>query len=91
MAHRSRLLLIADYMKRSISGNAPTNIRYRTGLNGSQNEEIRKLLLGAGLLTVEGNNGNTRFKSSEKGREFLKQYREIEKNHEWIYLEDLAV
>jgi predicted transcriptional regulator len=68
--NRDRLSILAAILEAANSGASKSRIKNRANLSFSLLEYL-DVVLGAGLARVEG----CRYKLTERGREFLKQYR----------------
>ena len=76
---RSRIEIIRDILKVSEYGAKKTKIMYRANMSFAQRNEYLSLLEERDLIeNIEDNDGNVRYKTSKRGREFLKHMRNID-------------
>ena len=76
--HRDSLDIVADILKASLGGAKKTQLMYRCNLSFRQLESYLKLLLDKRLLRqniVKESKFSTLFETTEKGREFLRNYK----------------
>jgi predicted transcriptional regulator len=73
--YRSRTDIVATILQVAENGAIKTRIMYRSFLSFPQLKEYLELLTESGLL--EHNEEEKRYYTTEKGRHFLKMYREI--------------
>jgi predicted transcriptional regulator len=76
--HRGNLDIIADILGASNGGAKKTYLMYRCNLSFKQLKSYSSFLLGSGLLHVakeEVNNGM--LQTTDKGKEFLRAYRNL--------------
>jgi len=69
--NRDRLCIVADILEAANLGVGKTRIMCGANLSFSLLEKYLRVVVGAGLVRVEG----CRYKLTEQGREFLKQYK----------------
>ena len=69
--NRDRLSIIAAILEAIYSGACKTRIMVMANLSFSLLEKYLSIVAGAGFIRVEGD----KYKLTERGREFLKQYR----------------
>jgi len=75
---RSRIDIIASILECSINGVRKTKLVYKCNLNFSQFNLYKNCLIKAGLLSNLKQDNNTEiFKTTDKGKEFLEDYRRI--------------
>jgi len=73
--NRDRLEIVAAILEAANSGSSKTRIKIRANLSFGLLEKYLGVVLGAGFVRVEGR----RYKSTERGQEFLKQYNHFKK------------
>lgn len=75
---RSRIDIVACILECSINGARKTRLVYKCNLNFSQFNLYKDCLIKVGLLSnlKQGNNAEI-FKTTDKGKEFLEDYRRI--------------
>jgi predicted transcriptional regulator len=71
---RSRLDVIADILDTSLSGVKKTHLMYHCNMSFAQLEKYLNLILKRRLIMVEDNGPRLFFKTSGKGKRFLKSY-----------------
>ena len=77
-SRRSRIDIIACILKNSIDGSRKTRLISRSNLNVPQFNLYENLLVEAGLLSILTLEDQTEtFETTEKGKEFLRDYAEI--------------
>jgi len=75
---RSRIDIIACILENSNRGARKTKLIYKCNLSFSQFNLYKNCLVKAGLINVlTQNDGTEIFETTEKGKEFLKDYRRI--------------
>ena len=75
--NRDRLCIVAAILEAANSGAAKTHIMVGANLSFSLLEKYLGVVLGAGFVRVEG----CRYKLTERGREFLKQYNHFKERY----------
>lgn len=75
--NRDRLCIVADILEAANLGVGKTRIMSGANLSFSLLEKYLRVVLGAGFVRVEG----CRYKLTERGREFLKQYRRFRERY----------
>jgi predicted transcriptional regulator len=75
MRYRSRMDIVADMLRVAQDGAIKTRIMYRAFLSYPQLKEYLGLMTDGGLLEYSKDDG--KYYTTEKGRHFLKMYREI--------------
>ncbi len=78
MRKRSKLKIIMDILAIANGGANKTKIIYSANLNFNRANKYLEELTELGLIAIENVNGRMIYKTSEKGREFLKKCRELE-------------
>ncbi|MGC8912227.1 MAG: winged helix-turn-helix domain-containing protein [Nitrososphaeria archaeon] len=71
---RSTIKLIVDILDIALKGATKTEIVYKANLNFKQVEKFLDFLIKKGLLSVSSNK-RKRYRTTEKGKEFIKRYR----------------
>lgn len=74
---RSRLDIIADILRSSRGGAKKTHLMYRCSMSFKQLKGYLDLILNTRLLVVENDGPYILFKTSSKGRTFLKSYESL--------------
>jgi predicted transcriptional regulator len=69
--NRDRVDIVAAILEAVNSGSSKTNIKIRANLSFGLLEKYLDVVLGAGFVRVDGR----RYKLTERGRKFLKQYK----------------
>lgn len=78
LSHRNRIEIMACILDNCKDGLTETILIDRCNLNLSHFNLYTKVLVETGLLTASGQNGgNDVFDTTERGRQFLKDFREI--------------
>jgi len=75
---RSSLDILAQILAASETGINKTRLLIRCNLNSPQAQRYLDVALGSELLTRENNGGRPQFRTSPKGRTFLKTYKLLE-------------
>jgi len=78
--HRGNFDIIADILGASCGGAKKTNLMYRCNLSFKQLKGYSLFLLENGLLRLNGRTSESEastFELTEKGREFLKAYKDL--------------
>jgi predicted transcriptional regulator len=75
--NRDRLSIVAAILEATNSGASKTRIKIRANLSFSLLEKYLGVVVGAGFLRVEG----CMYELTERGREFLKQYRRLNERY----------
>lgn len=70
---RSRMLTMHEILTLSVNGMKKTHIMYKANLSHSQLEKFLEILLETKLLRIE----NDHYVTTDKGREFIKEFREL--------------
>jgi len=76
-SRRSRLDIAADILYACRRGVRKTGLMYRCNMSFMQLEKYLDFLLGAGFLVAENDGSSLLFKTSGKGRTFLKEYENL--------------
>jgi len=74
---RSRLDVIADILDTSLSGVKKTHLMYHCNMSFAQLEKYLNLILKTKLVEVEDDGPKFFFRTSGKGRKFLKSYESL--------------
>ena len=79
--HRNQLKVIADILDVAMDESLKTHIMYKANLSHRQLVGYLNYLLERGLLAVvaDSEDGRTRFRVTEKGIQFLKDYTRLRK------------
>jgi len=72
--NRGKIEIMADVLALSTAGIKKTHIMYRANLSYEQIMHYLSQLLGKGLLVQDLSDGSYRYRTTEKGREFLSFY-----------------
>ena len=75
MKYRSRTDIVATILEAANGGSTKTKIMYKAYLSYAQLKEYLSILVGNGLLEYE--EGELKYKTTEKGLRFMKTYSEI--------------
>lgn len=75
MKYRSRTDIVATILEAANGGSTKTKIMYKAYLSYAQLKEYLSILIGNGLLEYE--EGELKYKTTEKGLRFMKTYSEI--------------
>ncbi|HUG97118.1 MAG TPA: winged helix-turn-helix domain-containing protein [Nitrososphaera sp.] len=75
MKYRSRTDIVATILDAANDGSTKTRIMYKAYLSYAQLKEYLSILVGNGLLEYE--EGELKYKTTEKGLRFMRTYREI--------------
>jgi len=75
--NRDRVEIVAAILGAASSGSSKTRIMHLSNLSFNLLEKYLPLVIDAGFVRVEG----TRYKLTERGREFLKQYKCFEERY----------
>lgn len=75
MKYRSRTDIVATILEAANGGSTKTRIMYKAYLSYAQLKEYLSILVGNGLLEYE--EGELKYKTTEKGLRFMKTYSEI--------------
>jgi len=75
---RSRYEIISTILKISVDGVTITKIVYRANLNFKIAREYLAYLIELDMICVENKNGKTIYKTTDKGKDFLKKFSELE-------------
>jgi len=73
---RSRTDIIADILSVTLDGIRKTQLMYRANLSFKIREKYMEILVGQGLINV-GSNSPVTYTTTERGREWLKNYEKI--------------
>lgn len=73
---RSTIKLIVDILDAALKGATKTEIVYKSNLNFKQVEKFLDFLIKKDLLSVSSNK-RKKYQTTDKGREFIKRYRNI--------------
>lgn len=76
--YRSRMDIAAAILEIAQDGALKTRIMYTAFLSYPQLKEYLNLLTKAGLIESSEESGRTTFHTTDKGRRFLKMYREVD-------------
>lgn len=74
---RDRLYIMAEILNVAKEGVLKTQIMYKANLSFAQLNDYLTLLLELNLLKAITNNKKTTYKTTEKGTQFLENYKEI--------------
>ena len=74
---RDRLMIIAGILEITKEKSLKTQVMYRANLSFTQTNKYLEFMLKINLITKEMRNEKEVYKSTEKGRTFLKHYREM--------------
>jgi predicted transcriptional regulator len=72
---RTTIRLIVDILEIALKGVGKTEIVYKANLNFKQARKYLDFLLEKGLIAVSSNRRN-KYRTTEKGKAFIKRYRE---------------
>ncbi len=72
--NRGKIEIMADVLSLSTAGIKKTHIMYRANLSYEQIIHYLGQLLGKGLLAQDASEGSSVYRTTEKGREFLRCY-----------------
>jgi predicted transcriptional regulator len=75
MKYRSRTDIVATILDAAIGGSTKTKIMYKAYLSYAQLKEYLTILIENGLLEYE--EGELKYKTTEKGLRFMRTYNEI--------------
>jgi predicted transcriptional regulator len=75
---RSRYEIISTILKISVDGVTITKIVYRANLNFKIAREYLTYLIKLDMIYAENINGKTVYKTTDKGKDFLKKFSELE-------------
>jgi predicted transcriptional regulator len=75
MKYRSRTDIVATILEAANGGATKTRIMYKAYLSYAQLKEYLSILVGNGLLEYE--EGELKYKTTEKGLRFMRTYSEI--------------
>lgn len=85
MSRRGRLDIIEDILSVTSKGTKKTCIMNRANLSFKQTSNYLPFLEKAKLIYVKKDGGNTIiFKTSDKGKEFLKKYEDLKVLVQWL-------
>lgn len=73
---RGRVDVIADILSLALNGVRKTQLMYQANLNFRRREKYVESLIGLGLIDVKSNSPVT-YTTTERGREWLKNYEKI--------------
>jgi predicted transcriptional regulator len=73
---RSDASIIAEILNAASPGAKKTEIVYRVNLNFKQVRKYLDFLDGKGLISIDASNGKKIYRSTEKGKAFVKRYKE---------------
>jgi len=73
---RSTVKLMVDILRIALNGAGKTEIVYKANLNFKQAQRFLSFLLDKGLLTVVSLHGKRKYRTTQKGRTFIKRYKE---------------
>jgi len=71
--------IIASILESATSGVKKTRIMYKAALNFRQLQRYLPLLIKRGLINYAETNKGAVYKTTEKGRDFLKKYEELKR------------
>ena len=69
--------IIAGILESATNGAKKTRIMYKSALNFRQLQRYLPLLLKRGLMKIEETNRGAIYRTTEKGRDFLRKYEEL--------------
>jgi len=72
---RSTIKLLVDILKIALKGAGKTEIVYKANLNFKQVQKYLDFLVGKGMLSISSNK-RKKYRTTEKGKVFIKRYRE---------------
>jgi len=73
----SRMDILESILKNSNKGSKDARLRYKCNLNLSTFNLYKDFLIETGFLKVSGEDGLEIFKTTDKGKQFLNDYRKI--------------
>lgn len=74
---RNRLYIIAEILTVAKEGSLKTQIMYRANLSFAQLNEYLSFLIKIYLLKIQNENGKKIYRTTTKGNEYLKKYKDI--------------
>jgi predicted transcriptional regulator len=72
---RSNVKLMVDILEIALKGTGKTEIVYKANLNFKQVQKYLDFLIGKGLISVSSNK-RKKYRTTEKGKAFIKRYKE---------------